>query len=92
MNIQSGDQVRLHSIQNNHPFSFQPSPDDWLQVGQKTERGWYASPSKPKNPLIMTIMDITYLFQESDVIEHRPGPWWTRLLYILLDGGCRKTS
>lgn len=86
MNIQPGDRVRLRSIQNQHPFNFLPGEDTWLQVGKRTERGWYASPTTPRNPLIMTIMDVSYLFQESDVIEHQPGPWWIRLLHGLLDG------
>lgn len=90
MNIQPGDRVRLRSAQNQGPFSFSPGEDTWLQVGRKTERGWYASPAAPRNPLIMTIMDITYLFQESDVIEHKPGPWWVRFLHVLIDGGSRK--
>jgi len=49
------------------------------------EPGWSASPTTPKNPLIMTIMDVTYVFQESDVLEHRTGPFWTRLLYFLME-------
>jgi len=85
MNIQLGDEVRLRSTQDTHPFSFAPDKNSWLRVTRKTERGWHASSMTPKNPLIMTIMDLPpYLFKESDVIEHRTGPFWIRLLYILM--------
>jgi len=91
MIIQLGDEVRLRSIQSCHPFSFPPGENTWLRVTQKTERGWYASSMVPKNPLIMTIMDLTYSFQESDVIEHRSGPWWVKLFYLLAQASSAKS-
>jgi len=91
MNIQLGDEVRLRSTQNTHPFSFAPDKNSWLRVSRKAERGWYAS--SPKNPLIMTIMDPPpHLFTESDVIEHRLGSWWIRLLYHLMENRLEKSK
>lgn len=80
MEIYPGDLVRV-KLASDSPQLMKPSSKDWIRVTHKGEHGWYAVPTKKKNPLLMTIIDLSYHFKESEVIDHQTS-WLPRLIHL----------